>query len=222
MTSVLVIDDHPIVLEGCQRVLEDAGIEEITLVSNPVDGIRAYRKKRPDVILVDLAMRAGILVGLSFIRRLRIHDQRTPILVLSMHEDPVIASQALKLGANGFILKDTSSRDILEALKSIRQGKSFLSHRVASAIALMETRGKTNPLHAMTLRELQILELLAQGKAYGNIADELHISYKTVANTTSHIKSKLGVKSLPEVMRIAIDNIPEVAGRLSVDKRRHV
>jgi len=213
MTRVLVIDDHPIVLQGCQRVLEDAGATSIKLASNPVEGIRAYRAERPDLIFVDLAMKNGVLVGLSFIRRLRTHDQTTPIIVLTMHEDPVIASHALRVGANGYILKDTSSSDILKAMQVVRQGKTFLSHDIASAIAVMEIKGRSNPLQAMTLRELQTLELIAQGKSYGAIADELHVSYKTVANTCSQIKSKLGVKSLPEMMRIAIDYIPEMSGR---------
>ena len=213
MTKILVIDDHPIVLQGCRRVLEDAGIEEITLASSVIEGFRAYRSERPDVIIVDLAIKKGILVGLTFIRRLRIHDKHTPILVLTMHEDPVIASQSLRLGANGYILKDTSSVDILKALQAVRQGKPFLSHTVASAIALMETKGRTNPLGGMTLRELQTLELIAQGKQYAAIADELNVSYKTIANTCSQIKTKLGVTSLPELMRIAIEFLPEISGR---------
>lgn len=213
MTQVLVIDDHPIVLQGCQRVLEDAGATSIKLASNPVEGIRAYRAERPDLIFIDLAMKTGVMVGLSFIRRLRTHDQKTPIIVLTMHEDPVIASHALRLGANGYILKDTSSSDILKAMQTVRQGKTFLSHAIASAIAIMETKGRGNPLQAMTLRELQTLELIAQGKSYDTIAEELHVSYKTIANTCSQIKSKLGVKSLPEMMRIAIDYLPEMSGR---------
>lgn len=213
MTKILVIDDHPIVLQGCRRVLEDAGIVDITLASNPIEGIRAYRSEKPDVIIIDLAIKKGILVGLTFIRRLRVHDKHTPILVLTMHEDPMIASQSLRLGANGYILKDTSSVDIVKGLQAVRQGKPFLSHAIASAIALMETKGRTNPLSGMTLRELQTLELIAQGKQYTAIAEELNVSYKTIANTCSQIKAKLGVKSLPELMRIAIDHLPEMAGQ---------
>lgn len=218
MTKILVIDDHPIVLQGCRRVLEDAGIIDITLASNLIEGFRAYRHDKPDVIIIDLAIRRGILGGLSFIRRLRIHDKHTPILVLTMHEDPMIASQSLRLGANGYILKDTSSVDIVKALQAVRQGKPFLSHAIASAIAVMETNGRTNPLNGMTLRELQTLELIAQGKQYAAIADELNVSYKTIANTCSQIKTKLGVRSLPELMRIAIDHLPERSGLRSVDR----
>ncbi|RUO98524.1 response regulator transcription factor [Hyphomicrobium sp.] len=218
MTKILVIDDHPIVLQGCRRVLEDAGIEDITLASNLIEGFRSYRSDKPDVIIVDLAIKKGILGGLSFIRRLRIHDKHTPILVLTMHEDPMIASQSLRLGANGYILKDTSSVDIVKALQAVRQGKPFLSHVIASSIAVMETKGRSNPLNGMTLRELQTLELIAQGKQYSAIADELHVSYKTIANTCSQIKAKLGVKSLPELMRIAIDHLPEMSGQRGGDR----
>jgi DNA-binding NarL/FixJ family response regulator len=217
VTKILVIDDHPIVLQGCRRVLEDAGITDITLASNLIDGFRAYRSGSPDVIIIDLAIKKNALVGLTFIRRLRLHDKRTPILVLTMHDDPIIASQALRLGANGYILKDTSSVDIVIALQNVQQGKTFLSHAVASAIAVMETKGRPNPLNGMTLRELQTLELISQGKQYAAIASELNISYKTVANTCSQIKTKLGVRSLPELMRIAIDYLPEISNRRPSD-----
>ena len=87
MSRVLVIDDHPIVLQGCRQLLEDAGVEQIIQAQSLADGFRLYRKQKPDVIIVDLAMRTGALGGLSFIRRLRLHDQRTPILVFTMHSD---------------------------------------------------------------------------------------------------------------------------------------
>ena len=92
MTKVLVIDDHPIVLQGCKQVLEDAGVESVTQASSLVDGFRLYRTIKPDLIVVDLSVRSGALDGISFIRRLRVHDKTTPILVFSMHSDPVIVS----------------------------------------------------------------------------------------------------------------------------------
>ncbi|HEY9520175.1 MAG TPA: response regulator transcription factor [Methyloceanibacter sp.] len=99
MTQVLVIDDHPIVLEGCRQLLKFAGVKRIVQTQSLADGFRLYRSKKPDLIIVDLAMRTGALGGLSFIRRLRLHDTRTPILVFSMHNDPFIVSRALKIGA---------------------------------------------------------------------------------------------------------------------------
>jgi len=212
--QVLVIDDHPIVLEGCRQFLKFAGVKRIIQTESLAEGFRLYRNKKPDVIIVDLAMRTGSLGGLSFIRRLRLHDTRTPILVFSMHNDPFIVSRALKIGANGYILKDTSGEEIVKAFEHIRNGIPYLSHELASEVAFMEARGRTtNPLRSITVRELQILSLLAEGKPYAQIAADLHVSYKTIANTCSQLKTKLGVHSLPELMRIAIEHLPSAPSR---------
>jgi DNA-binding NarL/FixJ family response regulator len=207
--QVLLIDDHPIVLEGTRQLLKFAGVKRIVETQSLAEGFRLYRTKKPDVIIVDLAMQAGSLGGLSFIRRLRLHDTRTPILVFSMHNDPFIVSRALKIGANGYILKDTPGEEIVEAFKRVRDGAPYLSHELASEVAFMEARGRTeNPLRSLTLRELQILSLLAEGHPYARIASDLHVSYKTIANTCSQLKTKLGVRSLAELMRIAIEHLP--------------
>ncbi len=208
MTRVLVIDDHPIVLQGCRQLLEDAGVDDIVQAQSLADGFRLYRVQRPDVIIVDLAMRTGALGGLSFIRRLRMYDPRTPILVFTMHSDPVIVSRALEVGATGYVLKDTSSDEVLKAFQKVRDGRPYLSHDLASEVAFMEARGTSNPLKRMTVRELQTLALVAEGKPYGVIAEHLHVSYKTVANTCTQLKAKLGVRTLPELMRIAIQHLP--------------
>ncbi len=216
--QVLVIDDHPIVLEGCRQLLKYAGAKRIVQSQSLADGFRLYRAKKPDLIIVDLAMRTGSLGGLSFIRRLRLHDTRTPILVFSMHNDPFIVSRALKIGANGYILKDTSGEEILKALEKLREGTPYLSHELASEVAFMEARGRTsNPLQSVTVRELQILSLLAEGQPYTQIAKNLHVSYKTVANTCSQLKVKLGVHSLPELMRVAIEHLPAARGKMFFD-----
>jgi two-component system, NarL family, invasion response regulator UvrY len=212
--QVLVIDDHPIVLEGCKQLLKFAGAKTIVQTESLAEGFQLYRSKKPDVIIVDLAMRTGALGGLSFIRRLRLHDSRTPVLVFSMHSDPFIVSQALKLGANGYILKDTSGDEIVKAFDAIRNGVPYLSHELAFNIAFMDAGGHAkNPLSAITERELQILSLLSEGRSYAQIASDLHVSYKTIANTCSQLKSKLRVQSLPELMRLAIENLPSMPGR---------
>ncbi len=213
MTRVLVIDDHPIVLQGCRQLLEDVGVEEIYQAQSLADGFRLYRTHKPDVLIVDLAMQSGSLGGLSFIRRLRLHDQETPILVFTMHSDPVIVSRALEVGATGYVLKDTPPEEVQTAFQRVSENQPYLSHDLASEVAFMEARGTTNPLRRMTVRELQTLALVAEGKPYGVIAEHLHVSYKTVANTCTQLKAKLGVRTLPELMRIAIQHLPAANGR---------
>jgi two-component system invasion response regulator UvrY len=211
--KVLVIDDHPVVIQGCRRLLEDMGVEEILVAASLSEGFRIYRQKRPDMIIVDLSMQSGALGGLSFIRRLRIHDESTPVLVLSMHSDRMIVSRALEVGANGYLLKDTSSEEFAKAFRRVRDGQPYLNHELASEIAFREARGDSNPLSRMSLRELQTLSLIAEGKPYIAIAEELHVSYKTVVNTSAQLKVKLGVRTLPELMRIAIQHLPSSASK---------
>ncbi len=208
---VLVIDDHPFVLQGCARTLEDTGAR-VLMASSLADGYRQYRAHKPAMIIVDLTIRQALLGGLSLVRRLRLHDKRTPILVLSMHSDPTIVRRALEAGATGYVLKDAPPEEFLKAFHIVRQGRQYLSHDVASEIAFNETRNFANPLRALSVRELQTLSLIASGQSYGAIAEELGVSYKTVANTTSQIKIKLGARNLPELMRIAIQHIPGPIG----------
>lgn len=212
---VLVIDDHPFVLQGCARLLEMTESVRVMQASGLADGYRQYRAHHPHVVIVDLSIRNAALGGLAFVRRLRVHDKKTPILVLSMHSDPIIIRRALEAGATGYLLKDAPSEEFLKAFDTVRHGRPYLSHEVASEIAFSETRINASPLQLLTVRELQTLSLIAEGKSYSVIADELSISYKTVANTTSQIKMKLGARSLPELMRIAIQHLPSPSGRRS-------
>jgi two-component system, NarL family, invasion response regulator UvrY len=205
MSCVLIIDDHPIMLQGLRQLFEDAGINQIDQAQSLTEGFRFYRRRKPDVIIVDLTMRTG-LGGLSFIRRLRLHDQQTPILVLTMHSDPVIVSRALEVGATGYVLKDTSPAELLKAFQMVRENRPYLNHDLASEIAFMQAKGSIDPLSRMSERELQTLAFIAEGKPFQVIADDLHVSYKTVANTSTQLKKKLGVRTLPELMRIAIQH----------------
>ena len=204
MTSVLIIDDHPIVLQGCRRMLEDAGVETVLEARDAKSGYRLYHRHHPDVVIVDLAMQGSGLGGLDVIRRMRSHDPRTRILVFSMHSDPIIAARALEAGATGYVLKDTSSEELVKAFEKVRSGTPYLSADMAMQVALVQTGVRRNPLADLTPRELETLSQLAQGKPYGRIADELNVSYKTVVNVCSQLKQKLGARNLPELIRIAV------------------
>ncbi|MBS7544665.1 response regulator transcription factor [Ancylobacter oerskovii] len=206
MTSVLVIDDHPIVLQGCRCLLQDWGVERVLEASTVLSGYRLFRREKPDMVIIDLALNGNGLSGLLLVRRLRAQADRLPILVLSMHGDPVIASRALEAGADGYVQKDTSSGALYEAFERVRRGQPYISHELAMQVALLGARRDT-PLGDITQRELQMLALLADGRDYTQIADELGVSYKTVANTCSQLKAKLGAASLPELVRRAIQYV---------------
>lgn len=204
MTSVLVIDDHPIVLQGCRRLFEDVGICEVMEASSALVGYRLFLRRHPNVVIVDLALQGNGLAGLALVRRLHVQAPRTPILVFSMHADPVISSRALEAGATGYLLKDTSASDFLEAFEKVRRGLPYISRDLATQVAFLSARGKPGTVAELTPRELQTISLLAEGKAYAQIADELGVSYKTVANTCSQLKVKLGATNLAELIHRAI------------------
>lgn len=202
MAGILLVDDHPIVLQGCRTILEDAGTEEVHEAGDILNAYRVYYRKRPNAIILDLSLNGSDLSGLNLISRIRVRDQRTRILVFSMHRDPIIVRRALDEGANGYLLKDTTAEELLEALRAVRGGTPFLSSKLALPVALLGVGGDNK---RMTRRELQTLALLAEGKAYTQIAEELAISYKTVANTCSQLKAKLGARTLQELVRGAIE-----------------
>ena len=204
MTRVLIVDDHPIVLQGCRRMLQDAGVAEVLEARDVISGYRLYRRNRPDVMIVDLGMQDKGLGGLALIRRISAHNPRARILVFSMHSDPVIVARALQAGAIGYVVKDTSAENFIKAFENVRTGSPYLSNDLAMQIALTNTPARPNPLADLTPREFQALSLLAEGKPYSRIAEELNVSYKTVANLSTQLKQKLDARNLPELIRAAV------------------
>jgi two-component system invasion response regulator UvrY len=204
MISVLVIDDHPVLLQGARRVLEDAQIGPVFEAGHIVAGYRMYRRNSPEVVVVDLAMHGQQLGGMALIRRIRSHDPRARIIVFSMHDDPAIVARALEAGASGYLLKDTASGELVRAVQQVRAGVRYLSHELAVEVALLRMTSKIDPLGELTPRELETLSLLACGKSYSHIADELRISYKTVSNVSYQLRQKLGASNMPELIRSAV------------------
>jgi two-component system, NarL family, invasion response regulator UvrY len=204
VSIALIIDDHPIVRQGCRRMLEDAGITTVLEAHDAASGYKLYRRLRPEAVIVDLSMQGDRLGGLPLIRRICSHDPSARILVLSMHSDPIIVRRALEAGATGYVLKDTSSEDLIKAFEKVRAGTPYLSDELARQVALLHMPARENPLAKLTPRELQILSLLVEGKPYSRLAEDLNVSYKTVVNVTSQLKHKLQARSLPDLMRIGV------------------
>jgi len=204
MTTVLIVEDHPIVLQGCRRMLQSVGVDRIIEARDTASGYQLFGNHSPDVVIVDLGLQDNGLGGLELIRRIRADDFNVRILVFSMHSDPVIVARALQAGATGYVVKDTSPEAIMEAFQKVRAGKQYLSDDLAMQVAFANTSGQQSPLSELTPRELQTLSLLAEGKPYTRIAEELNVSYKTVVNLSSQLKQKLDAESLPELIRTAV------------------
>jgi two-component system, NarL family, invasion response regulator UvrY len=210
MTKVLIIDDHPIVLQGCRRMLENAGVTDVIEAADAASGYRLFSGKRPQVVIIDLGLHDSGLGGLELIRRIRADDMNVRILVFSMHSDPVVVARALQAGATGYVVKDTSPERFIEAFKKVRAGTRYLSDDLALQVAFANTPSAQDPLAGLTPRELQTLSLLAEGKSYNRIADDLNLSYKTVVNISSQLKQKLNADNLPDLIRIAVQLLSTV------------
>lgn len=202
--DVLIVDDHPVVLGGFRRIVEDAGIGRVHEATDVVTAYRLFHRHRPQMAVTDLSFQDRDLSGLSLIRRMRALEPDARILALSMHDDPVIVSRALESGALGYVTKDAPAATFLEAFETLREGQSYLEHRLATSVAMLNVRGHGPPLGRLSARELQILSLLGKGESYRVIADKLSVSYRTVIGACSSMRQKLGVRTLAELVHIAV------------------
>jgi two-component system, NarL family, invasion response regulator UvrY len=139
MISVLVIDDHQIALQGCRRILEDAGVGPIFCATDLEAAYRLFLSRRPDVAIVDLALAADSLSGLGFIRRIKASPREIPIVVFSMHDDPAIVAQALEAGASSYVVKDADSEELIEAVYRVSTNPIFAFADDALRAALNES-----------------------------------------------------------------------------------
>ena len=200
---VLLVDDHAVVRAGYRMLLKNS--EEIEVVAEADSGERAckaFAELRPDVVVMDLSM-PGI-GGLEAIRRIIARDMNAKILVFSMHEDTVFVEQALQAGAQGYLTKSSAPEILVEAIKELACGKQHIDSEIAKRLAVQKSRGKDSPFSGLSTREFEIFCLLAEGLNTSEIAKRLSLSYKTVANYSTQIKSKLNVSTIAELARLAI------------------
>jgi len=196
---ILVVDDHAIVRDGLARLLATDGDHEVKPAASGREALVAAKTFRPDLTILDLNLPG--LGGLELVRRL-VQIGAGRILILSMHAEPLYARRALAAGAHGYVSKNAAPDELLTAVRKVAGGGRYVEGEIAQALALgagEETLEKLSP------RELEIMRLLAGGASLAEIADALGASYKTIANTCTLIKSKLGVARTADLVRLAIE-----------------
>jgi two-component system invasion response regulator UvrY len=196
--KILLVDDHVIVRSGLRGLLTSALHTEILEAATGRDALLLLRKERPDLVLLDLNL-PGI-GGLELLRRMLLEDKTARIMVLSMHAEPLYAARAMKLGARGYLSKNTAADELLMAVRRVMDGGRHIENAIAQQLALEQT----SPGPDLTERELEIMRLLADGMSLTEIADALGVGYKTVANGCSLLKAKLGVSRTSELVRLAM------------------
>ncbi|CAM8350013.1 CitB Response regulator containing a CheY-like receiver domain and an HTH DNA-binding domain [Candidatus Methylopumilus universalis] len=202
-TTIVLVDDHAVVRAGVRRLLEQEPLFEV--IGEAESGEKAYQilaELKPDVMVMDLSMPG--MGGLEAIRRILMRYEKAKILVLSMHEDLSFANQALKLGAKGYLTKNTLADDLVKSIETVTQGDVFLSDEIAKKMAMQSISGNQDPVHELSAREFEIFRLLAEGLDIDAIASTLNISSKTVSNYQTMIKQKLNINTPIELIRYAI------------------
>lgn len=201
---ILVVDDHPVVRSGLRRLLAGALEAELYEAASAREALIAFREYQPDLVILDLSMPGT--GGLEVIGRLKIENAAVRILVLSMHQDAIYATRALRAGAVGFISKNAPADQLLEAVKRVAGGHLYIEHEIAQELALANIRATGVPLQDLSPREFEILRLLGAGNSLRQIAEATGVSYKTAANSCVQIKAKLGVARTADLIRVAVQN----------------
>jgi DNA-binding NarL/FixJ family response regulator len=205
---ILLADDHPVVRDGLRALL---GREpDMTIVAEAADGREAVRlaeEQSPDVVIMDLGM--PIMNGIEATRRIVATSPHTAVVILSMHQDESYVLGSLNAGAKGYLLKDSMRKEVIEAIRAVSQGRSFLTRKVGAMlqedyISQLRRRGLEDSYDLLTDREREILQLIAEGRTNKEVANILNISLTTVETHRTHILQKLDLHSVPELILYAV------------------
>lgn len=205
---ILLADDHTVVRDGLRALLEKQ--PDMAVVAEAADGrdsIRLAEEQSPDVIIMDIGM--PNLNGIEATRRILAANPHAAVLMLSMHQDESYVLRSLKAGAKGYLLKDSLRTEVIDAIRAVARGRSFLTRKVSRMLQedymrQLETRGLDDSYELLTDREREILQMVAEGKSNKEVAGALNISTTTVETHRGHILQKLGLHSVPELILYAV------------------
>ena len=205
--KVFVVDDHPIVRQGLAQMLNrEADLMVCGEAEDASTVLQAITTVKPDILIVDISLNGPD--GLDLLKNIRTRYPGLPVLILSMHDESIYAERALRAGANGYIMKQEAAEKVLGAVRQILNHETYVSDRVASKILQRYISGsdspKSSPLSDLSDRELEVFRLIGMGHSTRMIAEELHLSVKTVESYQAHIKDKLSLKNGRELVQHAI------------------
>lgn len=206
-SRIFLIDDHPLVREGLINLINSQ--RDLVVCGEAEDSAGAMTgiaKTRPDVALVDISLKNES--GLELVKNLESQFALVALIVLSMHDEALYAERALRAGARGYVMKRESSKSVLASIRRVLEGGVYVSERVVNSMARRLSSSsketETSPVERLSDRELEIFRLLGQGRTTAQMAEDLHLSLKTVQAYCARAKEKFGVSSLGELVRAAI------------------
>ncbi|MFZ0808609.1 MAG: response regulator transcription factor [Candidatus Sulfotelmatobacter sp.] len=204
---ILVVDDHPIVRQGLALLINrESDLMVCAEAEDAPKAMQAIATAKPDILLVDISLNGPD--GLDLLKDVRIHHPELPVLILSMHDESIYAERALRAGAQGYIMKQEATEKVLVALRRILSHEIYVSERIANRMLQRyignRGEGRASSVADLTDRELEVFRLIGEGHSTRKIAEELHISVKTVESYQAHIKEKLSLRSARELVQHAI------------------
>jgi DNA-binding NarL/FixJ family response regulator len=204
---ILLVDDHPIVRQGLGELID---AEKDLAVCGTAESMNAALEQmptlKPDLVVVDISLRGSN--GIELLKNIKVRYPKMKVLMLSMHDEGLYAVRALRAGASGYIMKQEATDKVIEAARKVLSGEIYLSDKMEKKMMQQLVGGRTartgSPLEDLSDRELEVFNLIGQGKGTRQIAEELHLSIKTIESHRAHIKEKLGLKSATELVQHAI------------------
>ncbi|MFA5242496.1 MAG: response regulator transcription factor [Sulfuricella sp.] len=209
--KVAIVDDHPIVRQGISQLIDqEEDMVTCCQASSAQEAIEMTARCVPDILLVDISLDG--ISGIELIKMLRQHNIKSPVLIISMHDESLYAERALRSGAKGYVMKQEATEKVLTAIRQVLRGEIYLSERMQSKILQRVINGEEGGLSAIDLlsdRELEVFRLIGLGYSTSDIGRELKRSVKTVETHRAHLKDKLGLKNASELTHFAVQWIEQ-------------
>jgi two-component system, NarL family, invasion response regulator UvrY len=201
--SVMLVDDHAVVRMGFRLLLEGSSdIRVVAEAESGEDAVRRVQEVKPQVVVMDLSM-PGI-GGLEALSRILARDPAAKILVLTAHEDAMHAKRVLKAGALGYLSKRSAPEALIQAIRQVMQGRTFLEPAIAQELAVQQVTGERTPVDMLSEKEFKVFLALAKGQSVADIAEVMSLSPRTIGTHLYNIKQKLGASNSAELAIIAM------------------
>lgn len=204
--KTLLVEDHPIVREGCRRVLMQRPDLEVIEAVTGEQALALAAEHQPELVILDLNLPDKR--GLDVLRSLLVEKPGLSVIIFSMYEDLAFVTSAIEAGARGYVTKNDDPDSLLEAVEAATRGETYLASSVAQRLALAKLKGEADPLAPLTPRERELLRLLATGQSLAEVADSLKVSYRTTAELAARLRSRLGLRSNAALIKFAVEQTP--------------
>jgi DNA-binding NarL/FixJ family response regulator len=212
--KILLVDDHPLVREGLANLIgQQPDLEVCGEAAGEPEALQLIGTAQPDVAVIDISLENGS--GLELIKSVKAMHPGVAMLVLSMHDESLYAERALRAGARGYLMKREAARKVIQAIRAVQAGQLFVSEKIAALMAERFLGGRPetpSSVEQLSDRELEVFQLLGRGESTRQIADHLHVGFKTVQAYCARIKEKLQLANATELLRAAMqwnENHPE-------------